>query len=144
MGIRNFVTFDAEFPDDSQWDEQGNLLIPGGKNIAEFFRRQLQEKGFSCSDTSQHSHYGWAFDAVSEKIQVWCLLQTYDTWLLILEQKKSIVHRLFGSHNNSSFDVFQDKIQEILTMDRRFSKVLWYTRGDFESGKVQCGSPMPR
>ena len=33
MDSRDLVTFDADFPDDAQWDEQGNLVVPGGQAI---------------------------------------------------------------------------------------------------------------
>ncbi len=31
----NFVTFEADFPDDSQWGKGGIALIPGGEEIAQ-------------------------------------------------------------------------------------------------------------
>ena len=145
MDPRDYVAFHADFPDDAQWDAQGNLFVPGGQTIAESLRTQLQSAGFSCSDVFQHDDYGWTFDAVSEKIKVWCLLAAVeDAWLLILKQKKSIIRYLFVPIGNLAFEEFQDKVHEILTGDERFSKVSWYTKSDYDSGKENRGSPSPR
>ena len=49
MEVRDFVTFNAAFPDDAVWDEQGNALIPAGRTIAECIVKLLQEQGLRCS-----------------------------------------------------------------------------------------------
>jgi hypothetical protein len=144
MDRRDFVTFDAEFPDDAQWDEQGNALVPGGRAVAEAIKDKLQERAVSCSDVAQHSFYGWAFDVKSENSRVWCLLQTGDAWLLLLEERKSLMKRFFGSSNTAGFDSLQMKIHDILTGDRRFSNILWYTKSDYESGKKERAHRSPR
>ena len=54
-------------------------------------------------------------------------------WLLILEEKKTLMSRLFGT-TNSALQELQDKIQEILSAYPRFSKVLWHTKEDYENG----------
>lgn len=144
MDRRDFVTFDAEFPDDAQWDEQGNALVPGGREIAEAIKSKLQDRAVSCSDVSQHSFYGWAFDATYENSRVWCLLQAGDAWLVLLEEQKSLMRRLFGASNTTAFDSLQAKIHDILTGDKRFSNVLWYTKSDYESGKKERAHPSPR
>jgi hypothetical protein len=145
MTLRDFVTFNADFPDDAQWDKQGNLLVPGGQTIAESLRKQLQATGFTCSDIFQHCDYGWTFDVVSDNIDVWCLLAAAeDGWVLMLEREKSIMGRLLGTSDNLAFEGFQDKVHEILTGDSRFIKVLWYSRKDYNSGKGKRGSAKPR
>ena len=35
MSLRDLVTFKSEFPDDAQWDDRKNLLVPGGQSIAD-------------------------------------------------------------------------------------------------------------
>lgn len=144
MDRRDFVTFDADFPDDAQWDERGNLLVPGGRAIAEAIKDKLQQVGVTCSDVVQHSFYGWAFYATFENSNIWCLLQVGDAWLLTLEEQKSLMSRLFGSRKTAGFDRLQTMIHNILTGDNRFSNVLWYTRADYESGKKERARPSPR
>lgn len=141
MDSRDLVTFDADFPDDAQWDEQGNLVVPGGQAIAEAIKSQLQEEGIFCSDVYQHSWYGWAFDVTFENTKAWCLLQVVDKCILQLEQQKSLISRLFGPSNTAGFDALKAKVHNILTGDKRFSNVLWYSRADYGSGKQ--GHPSP-
>ena len=76
---RGFVTFDADFPDDSEWNEKGDLLVPRGRAIAEELRAELRLRGCSCTEVNQHSFYGWSFDA------------TYDCFTvpLVLESSRS-------------------------------------------------------
>lgn len=144
MARRDFVTFDAAYPDDAQFDGQGNPVIPGGRAVAEAIRNKLQDAGVFCSDLGQHGFYGWAFFATSENTKVLCLLQTGDAWLLLLELQESLVSRLFGSPNYAGLDDIQTRVHDILTSDKRFSKVLWYTKADYEGGKKERGLPSPR
>lgn len=134
MHRRELVTFDAEFPDDAQWDEQGHVVVPGGRLIAEAIKDQLQGSAF-CSNVSQYSFYGWAFDVTCEDTRVWCLLQTGDAWLLLLEPQESLMRRLFTSSSFTGFAKLQTKVRDILTVDKRFSNVLWYTRAEYERGE---------
>jgi hypothetical protein len=143
MDQRDFVTFDADFPDDGQWDEQGNALVPGGRAIAEVIREKLQAHSVPCADLFQHSFYGWAFNAKAENVTVWCLLQAGDDWLLVLDQQKSILARFFGSSNPAGFATVQSKVHEILRSDKRFSNVLWYTKADYENGRKDRARPSP-
>jgi hypothetical protein len=153
MDRRDFVTFDADFPDDAQWDEQDNPVLPGGRLVAEAIREKLQIAGVSCSAVSQHSFYGWAFDANAENAKVSYLLQAGEgwlpggllcNWLLRLEPQESLLRRWFGPFNSAGFESLQTKVHDILTGDKRFSKVLWYTRADYESGKKERANSSPR
>ena len=145
MNRRELVTFAADFADDAQWDQKGNLLIPGGRAIAETIREKLQERGVYSSDVYQHSYYGWAFDAISENFKLWILIAAAkEGWLLQLVQQESLIARLFGSSNTAGFDGLQTKVHDILTGDTRFSNVLWYTKADYESGKKERARPSPR
>ena len=82
-GQRTFVTYDADFPDDSEWDQNDNLIMPGGRNVAAWFREQCLEQGFECSEVVQHSFYGWQFEARTGKRIVQCILQGGHPWLMI-------------------------------------------------------------
>jgi len=63
VNVRDWVEFSADFPDDAVWDSHDNLLVPGGKAIAEVLRDHLARRGFSCTSVRQHSFYGWCFYA---------------------------------------------------------------------------------
>ncbi len=143
MKLRDLVTFDANFPDDAQWDGHGNLLVPGGRAAAEAIRARLQQAGVSCSAVSLHSFYGWGFHANSEQERVWCLLQAGEGYLLTLDLERSMIARLFGPAKPPGFVKLQSKIHNIFMSDDRFSNVLWYTKADYDSGKKERAHNSP-
>jgi hypothetical protein len=144
MELRDFVTFDANSPDDAEWDQNENLVIPGGRAVAQALTRGLQDKQLSCSPVVQHGDYGWEFEINVAKGRVWCVLaQAEDRWLLILEEKKSLIGRMFGSGHGSVFGEIQGKIHETLSSDTRFTNILWFTRADYEAGKNDRGTDTP-
>jgi hypothetical protein len=118
------VTFFAHFPDDSQWDEEENLILPGGLSISTCLAEQLSHRGVPCSDVKQHSFYGWSFYADLGVHKTWILLQAGDDWLLLLEQ----------SPRDEGFANLRMAIHNILRADTRFSKIFWHSREDYESG----------
>lgn len=139
----NFVTFDANFPDDAVWDGQGNLLIPGGRQITETIKGKLQEFGIQCSDVYQHSFYGWGFTAIYNKAKFRCLLQVGEAWLLLFDQESSLATQLLGLEKQHEFEYLQEKVHHILKFAQQFSNTLWYTREDYESGRKHRASPSP-
>jgi hypothetical protein len=142
MGRRDFVTFTADFPDDAQWDERGDLLVPGGRAIAEALRENFQGRGLRCSEVCRHSSYGWAFDATSEKNKVWTLLAAAaEGWLLQLVQRKSLLAQLIDLTSRNEFPGLQREVHATLTSDKRFSNVLWYTRADYEGRQEGSRTP---
>jgi hypothetical protein len=50
--FRNFVTFDSDSLDDSEWDEDDNLVVPGGRAVLTAVANYLTQQGFACSDNS--------------------------------------------------------------------------------------------
>lgn len=139
------ATFSAEFPDDSQWDDQGTEIVPGGRTIAQTIRERLLEQGVSCSDLDQHSFYGWTFDVSVSAIK-WCLIITTaaEGWMIQFEQEKSLLSRVFGNSDSDTFTQLLPIVHHILTSDTRFSNILWHTRSDYEGGKQNRARHSPQ
>ena len=131
---RNFITFDADLPDDSQWDAREVLLVPGGRTIAQVLHEFLCKRGYLCSDVAQHSFYGWVFGASNKTGFVRCLVQYPGPWLLMCEKSVSFLDRLFRRTPEPAPQEFLDTVYDVLSTDRRFSKVRWFTRDDFLRG----------
>jgi hypothetical protein len=144
MSLRDLVTFKSEFPDDAQWDDRKNLLVPGGQSIADAIRSQLEEKGIACTEVTQHSFHGWGFQATVAGLVVWCLVQGGHEWFLRLEQRRSLLQTLLGPDYWARFARLQDHIQAIMMADNRFSNVLWHATRDYEGGLMDRGQPVPR
>lgn len=134
MDRLNVVSFSADFPDDSEWDEQGTEIVPGGRAITHTIKTQLQEQGISCSDIEQHSTYGWAFDAVLDDSKIWLLLAAAEGgWLVQLVPRQSVIRRLLGRPETSGFQTIQRNLHDILTEDKRVFGIKWYTKADYDS-----------
>src|SRR5262245_13034023 len=93
MSIRNYLTVEAAFPDDTKWDDAGNNILPGGKCVGERVAELLETAGFRCTELVQHSFYGWGFEAMNDTLRVWCLIQDGGldpgSWLFIFEPRQS-------------------------------------------------------
>jgi hypothetical protein len=149
MDIRNYVTFEASCRDDAEWDGAGNLLIPGGRSVAEILSVELYRKGFTCAALSQHSFYGWRFNAIElqGKEVVSCLLQSggygAQSWLLICDQKDSIIRKLLGSNERNILPRVVNALDKIFEEHRLFSNHRWYTASDYETGRTDLGAASP-
>ena len=144
MSVRDLVTFRAEFPEDAQWDEADHLLVPGGRAIADYLRTRLEQRDFSCTDLIQHEDYGWGFDVAHSDLKVTCLLQGGTEWFLLLKLKVPLLSRLLRANELEAFEEIQDRIQQVLMGDKRFSHVLWSNNLSRKYGSKEPGSPTPR
>jgi hypothetical protein len=142
MAKRTFVTFRADFPDESQWTENGSPLVPDGRSIAGTIASALRGAGFRVSEPKQRLFYGWTFEILFPKRTEWCLLQGGDPWLLMVEERSSGWPRLFGARISSDQDRVLVMIDEFVKEDRRFSSVQWFTKQEYESG-CQAGVDKP-
>ena len=141
---RGFVTFDADFPDDSEWNDNGDLLVPGGQAITKELRKGLEHRGCSCTEIDQHSFYGWSFDATHDCVTVFFVLATVEEkWLLQVEPERSLLSRLMCRSNAADVESLQMLIHEVLHSDKRISTVLWYTREDYWSRRADRASRVP-
>ena len=143
MNIRTFVTFQADFPDDSQWDEDQNLLVAGGWTVATWLSQRLERSGCECSDVAQQSFYGWRFDACMDKQVIRCILQGGDPWLMICEARVSRMRRLMGLEDRAPLRDLLVAVHQVLAGDSRFSVIRWLTREEYESGRESLGVDSP-
>ena len=130
----DLVTFNSDFPDDSVWDEQDNLLVPEGQTVAECLCQHLQKEDINCSDAFQYKFYGWAFEATYKQVKVHCILQIVEEWILIMEERKSIISSFFYPSSDEAFGYIQKAVHTILKENNKFSNVLWYSQNDYDNG----------
>lgn len=57
------VVFKSAYPDEWKFDEKGNPLAPGARELADNFVGTLANHVSSVSPVEQHSYYGWRFVA---------------------------------------------------------------------------------
>jgi hypothetical protein len=131
--IRNFCSFNADFPDDSQENERDDIEIPAGRNLAAALVESLRGSGVQVSDPYQHSFYGWAVDIRTDKCTIQCLIQNPQPWLLIVEARRSLGDRMTGKRHDGALSQALHTIQQAMNTDPRFTPIGWYTRQEFES-----------
>lgn len=131
MSAQNFMTFEAHFPDDAQWSAGGDLLVPGGKAVAEAIAAGLRARNLPVGEVEQHEWYGWGFSV--ERYS--CVLQGSEHWLAIVEDNASVMKKtLRGAETSREFEVFLNTVHDVLTGDRRISDIHRYTRAEYERG----------
>ena len=122
--LRTFVSFECQSSDEGEFDDKGNAIRPPGKEIAEYLKSALGVEGFGVTPVSQHSFYGWAFEARLDKSVVWCLLQFPGPWLVLTKGRGGILSRLF-SRNSEAHSRVCRAIHKSLTHNPLVASVRW-------------------
>jgi hypothetical protein len=136
MTVENFITFVADFPDDSSWDALGRPLVPAGNNIMAHLAAELNARGLRASQPTQYKFYGWAFEIDHCGTIVWCLLQYAEKWLLIVEARRSLIRRFLHKANDIVWEEVIAIIKSVLIADERFSDVISQSRRQFETKTI--------
>ena len=128
MDVRNYLTFVAEFPDDGD-QLRDEAPVPAGRNVAEAIAAALRQPDRPKPVVHQHSFYGWHFQCGP----YWCLLQCPDSWLLVVEDRSSVIRRWTNrSKNAGELQDFLDAIHQALRADARFSEMRWCSIDEYE------------
>lgn len=132
MNVRNFVEFNADFPDDSEFAPSGDIIRPSGRNVADALCEHLRENNQDVTGPTQHSYYAWGFQA-GPKGDSRFLLQFPGPYLLTCESR----HKASSEHVLTLLRL----VEQIVLADTRFSQVRWYTKAEYESGGEGSASP---
>jgi hypothetical protein len=138
--LRTFLSFEADFPDDGTWDEQGNPIVPTGKNIADFLVSALASQGFACRQLNQHSYYGWSWITASGSRNFWVLLQVK---LLISRQVQTVLDRILGRDFTLEHRNLLSTVHKIAKRDSRFQDLQWFTKQEYEAVPRPLGTAEP-
>ena len=124
--VQDYATFGADLPDDTV-EQGGEIVKPGGANIAEHLRAALARTGLAPRSVGRHAHYGWAFEVPVESVMVWCMIQYVDPWLLITEVPSRFVHRLLGRRPDEKHAGVLNVLRPVLA-GAPFSDCRWTTK----------------
>jgi len=133
--IESFAVFNADFPDDSSEDGNGNIITVSGRNILTAICEQIGSAGRTITQPKQHSFYGWASCFHLDKIQIEILLQQPGPWLLLIESRAS-----WFTGNKVKKDALRQGVAIVnaaLSSERRIKDLRWMTRTAFEALKRQ-------
>lgn len=119
--------FETSFPDDTQWDENDELLVPGGEGILEFLAAFLRREGYAVLGPSQYSHFGWEIEVVRARVGVRFVLQFIEPWLLIIEGVGGV---FTGGRREVLLEEVTSLLKSYMVGTPEFSKVVFGTRLD--------------
>ena len=57
------IAFRSGWPEDGEFDQDGNPTVPDGRDLAEALATELRSVGVEVGPVWDHSFYGWAFRA---------------------------------------------------------------------------------
>lgn len=81
------LTFEASLPDDSEWNQEGDLLVPGGRAIAAVLIELFREVGVNVEPVEQQEYYAWLIPVESDGLRLEFYLHDLHPWLLICESQ---------------------------------------------------------
>ncbi|MGD9647233.1 MAG: hypothetical protein AB7U73_16090 [Pirellulales bacterium] len=143
MWLEKFITFSATLPDDTEYDENEEIVRPGGRNVAELLREELHSRGVECGSVYEHSFYGWAFDAEYSGLPFWLMLQWPGEWLLIVKACPGLLRRWFSRAWHDAPPKFLALVTDVLGDEANFSNLKVMTRDESERGDRAGGSKGP-
>jgi hypothetical protein len=132
MNLKSFLTFEANLSADEQWDEDENLIVPGGRLVSEAICEAVRNMGMRASTPEQHSFYSWSFDIQSGRCRVWCVLQGGKPWLLQTEPRRSVFDVPSCKRFEAEHRAVLDSLNSILSTDPRFSDANSFTKDEYE------------
>jgi len=131
--VRSYASFEAEFPDDAAWSESGDLVRPGGRDIATTIAGKLtKEEEVHCTQPEQHKFYGWSFSASRPGFEVFCVLQDIEPWLLISAPRLGLWDRMTRRDYQEEHREFLTVLEAAIRSDSRFSTLRWFTPEEFD------------
>jgi hypothetical protein len=125
-----FATFEADFPDDTV-EEHDEIVLPGGRNVAEAVGARLRANGFDATAPEQHSFYGWSFEFAVHGLRAFVLLQRSDAWLLIVEIQGGLLTR--KRHWEAALEQAIAAVEGAMANDVRIAPRTWMTRHVYEA-----------
>jgi len=144
MHLQKFALFKASLPDDSV-EEGGDITVPAGRNLIESLSQRFKESGFPVSAISQHSFYGWSFEAEIENRKFWFLIQGGSPWLLIVRDRRSVLRRVFDG--DAAFLAALKVCDSTLQALGHISGIEWLTQAAYKArgrAKYQQGKKQPK
>ena len=137
---RTFVTFEADFHDDSEFSSSGEISIPAGRGLGQALANALELQNFKVSEWVQYEFYAWQATAELAGRKCWILLQGGQPWLLIAEDRTGLLERIHKS--KTSFLEVLMAIDAALKEHKIFSNISWFTRSEYENNsQILISSP---
>lgn len=135
MRIRDTAEIIADFPDDQVY-EGDEVVLFGGRNVAEAIGAILTELDYSVSPPIHRHENGWDFEVMSEGKRVWMQVSYLGEQDYVLATDFIPKLSLFASKKPIYAEMLE-RLNKALASDHRFKSVAWVYRGN------ATGAPTP-
>jgi hypothetical protein len=72
--LRKEAIFLTDIPDDHVEDEDGEIVVWGGKGVAEALREMFERLGYETGEPKHEPEHGWEFQIHRDKRTLWFLV----------------------------------------------------------------------
>jgi hypothetical protein len=124
--IRPHAFFEADFPDDTVWDDKTDqVALPGGQAITAAISEMLRKAGYTVTEPENEFDHGWTFDAELNSMRVWFQVQEFGECFLATG---SGGFWKFTKKSKQFYAATLNTLNAALKSDPRFRKILWHNR----------------
>ena len=121
MKIRPNAEFCAAFPDDAIWDDDGELVQAGGRNVAEMIADVLRRNAYEVTSPKHQHEHGWDFEAKTRRAKFWLQVSDGGGEFSLMTQDWTL--RLWPDRTHHAR--LLDLLDLAMRQDGRFSQIRW-------------------
>ncbi len=131
--MKTFIEFKSEYIDDTTWDNDDNMIVPGGKTIMESYAKWLRNKGDRVDPPFQHSFYGWATQIKLTNGGIWQMIQFANPWLMITKSSDFRIPLINAKRVDSNIKDSLSLFKQFLEQDTNLEFVNEFTHQEYEN-----------
>jgi hypothetical protein len=130
LKIYPMAEFDADFPDDTEYDEAGEVVVFPGRNVATAIAELFERAGYKCTGPlDDEVHWGYHV-TVLERPSMWFGVHTFeDGEYYLFAKDASPLDRFFPSAKRK-YHAYLRELGRLLSEDPRFRNLRWFSRKD--------------
>ena len=133
--LRDCAWFKTELPDDTEWNDKGDPVVPAGRAVTTRLQQILRFAGINTNAPEQHSYYAWKVEAKRDNVEVECLVQALEPWILLTIPHGGLFSR--KSKRQLHIDVIA-ALANGMNVANGFPEVGWATRDELaDQGKFK-------
>lgn len=115
------VWFEADFPDDTIYRDNGDEAQFSGQNVSQAIAKLLAAGGYQMTEPESWDENGWSMDAHKDGRRFWILVTAIDDYIL---QTKNMTWRLWP--DRAAFARYLLDLHSMLSGDPRFHNLRWF------------------
>lgn len=122
--------FNADFPDDAEFDEEGEVVIAPGRNAAAAIATLFEQAGYKCSGpTADENRWGYHVETEG-RASMWFGLSTFEDDEYYLDARDaSFLDKFFPSAKRKYLKYIRI-LGDLLSGDPRFRNLRWFAEKD--------------